>query len=70
MKFNAAALSAAALLAGGAYADEAQKVLSEEKTSTAAAAKLPTFTVSSFLPSFVFVAAITSRHLTASILST
>ncbi|GJC92173.1 calnexin precursor [Colletotrichum higginsianum] len=50
MKFNAAAFSAAALLASSAYADDAQKVLSEDKTSTAAesatsvAPKLATFT--------------------------
>ncbi|KAF6829085.1 calreticulin family protein [Colletotrichum musicola] len=50
MKFNAVALSAA-LLAGSAYADDAQKVLSDEKSSTAAesstssvAAQIPTFT--------------------------
>lgn len=54
MKFNAAALSAAAMFAG-AYADDAQKVLSEDKTSTAAesstsvAPQLSTFTVSSSL---------------------
>lgn len=57
MKFNAVALSAA-LLAGSAYADDAQKVLNDEKSSSTAAesstssvaAQIPTFTVSSLLP--------------------
>ncbi|GJC84145.1 calnexin [Colletotrichum liriopes] len=59
MKFNAAALSAAALLAGGAYADDAQKVLSEDKTSTATesatsvAPKLATFTPTSLKAPFL-----------------
>ncbi|KAK2065906.1 calreticulin family protein [Colletotrichum caudatum] len=59
MKFNAAALSAVALLAGGAYADDAQKVLSEDKTSPAAesdtsvATKLPTFTPTSLKAPFL-----------------
>ncbi|TDZ12938.1 Calnexin-like protein [Colletotrichum orbiculare MAFF 240422] len=50
MRFNAAAFSAAALFASGAYADDAQKVLSDDKTSTVAESstavntQVPTFT--------------------------
>lgn len=55
MRFNvAAAAASAALLAGGVSADDAQKVLKDESSSTVAEAatsvspvKLPTFTVSS-----------------------
>lgn len=50
MRLNA--FAAAAILAYGAYADDAQKVIKEESSSTvveastAVAAQLPTFTVS------------------------
>ena len=50
MRLNA--FAAAAILAYGAYADDAQKVIKEESSSTVAessssvAASLPTFTVS------------------------
>lgn len=54
MKFSAATVAwAAAFFASGAFADEAQKVLKDESSATAeasstsaAAAELPTFTVS------------------------
>ena len=50
MRLNA--FAAAAILAYGAYADDAQKVIKDEssstvvESSTAVAAQLPTFTVS------------------------
>jgi hypothetical protein len=58
MKFNkAAAVFGTALLAGCAYADDAQKVLVDEGSSPAdpessspVAPELPTFTVSAMLP--------------------
>jgi calnexin len=54
MKFNAiAAFGAAALFAGSAYADDAQKVLNDDGTSptdpeasSSVAPEMPTFTVS------------------------
>ncbi|KAJ0388366.1 hypothetical protein COL922a_000169 [Colletotrichum nupharicola] len=48
------AVAAAALLAGSAYADDAQKVLSDDKASTASESatsvtpQIPTFTNSTF----------------------
>ena len=50
MKFNAvAAAVGAALLAGSAYADDAQKVIKDE-ASAAEPVPTPTFTVSSLFP--------------------
>lgn len=49
MRFNAAAaVSAAALLAGSAHADDAQKVLNEETETPTSAPELATFTVSTY----------------------
>jgi hypothetical protein len=53
MRFNVAAALSAAVLVSGGYADDAQKVLSEDasssaaETSTAVAPEMPVFTVSS-----------------------
>ncbi|KAH8675852.1 calreticulin family protein [Xylariales sp. PMI_506] len=54
MKFSQATIAwAAAALASGAFAEEAQKVVKDEETSTSSAAELPTFTPTTFKAPFL-----------------